>query len=117
MNLLLQWLVATLTVLLTAYFVPGFVIAGLGAALVASAVIGLANLLIRPFLLFITLPINILTLGLFTWVVNAATLRLAAFFTPGFFIGGWMPALIGAFLVSLFSTLIYAVVRPNAGRR
>jgi putative membrane protein len=109
MNLILQWLVATLTVLLTAYFVPGFKVSGLSGALVASVVIGLANLLIRPFLLFITLPINILTLGLFTWVVNAATLRLAAFFSPGFSINGWIPALVGAFLVSLFGTLLYAV--------
>lgn len=109
MNLIVQWLVATLTVLLTAYFVPGFKVSGLSGALIASIVIGLANLLIRPFLLFITLPINILTLGLFTWVVNAATLRLAAFFAPGFSIEGWIPALIGAFLVSLFSTILYAV--------
>ena len=109
MNPILQWLVATLTVLLTAYFVPGFKVSGLGGALIASVVIGLANLLIRPFLLFITLPINILTLGLFTWVVNAATLRLAAFFSPGFSIDGWIPALVGAFLVSLISTILYAI--------
>jgi putative membrane protein len=113
MGLLVQWLVATLTVLLTAYFVPGFRVSGLGGALVASIVIGLANLLVRPFLLFVTFPINLLTLGLFTWVVNAATLRLAAFFAPGFNIDGWIPALIGAFLVSLFSTVLYAILGPR----
>ena len=113
MNLIVHWLVATLTVLLTAYFVPGFKVSGLSGALWASVVIGLANLLIRPILLLITLPINILTLGLFTWVVNAATLRLAAFLSPGFAIDGWIPALIGAFLVSLFSTILYAVLTRN----
>jgi len=112
--MLLHWLVATLTVLLTAYFVPGFLVSGLGGGLIAAGVIGLVNLLMRPFLLFITLPINILTLGLFTWVVNAAVLRLAAFLAPGFHIEGWIPALIGAFLVSLFSAILNALIgRPR----
>jgi len=111
MSLIVHWIVATLTVLLTAYFVPGFRVSGLSGGLIAAAIIGLANLLIRPLLLLITLPINILTFGIFTWVVNAATLRLAAYISPGFYIEGWIPALVGAFLISLFSTILYAVLR------
>lgn len=113
--MLIQWLLASITVILTAYFVPGFIVSGFLGALIASLVIGLMNALVRPVLLFITFPINFLTLGLFTWIVNAATLRIAAAFTPGFAIQGWKAAIIGALVIALITTLIDVLLRqPRA---
>jgi putative membrane protein len=103
-ELLAQLFVAVLALLGTAYFLPGFRVAGPGAAAVAAVVIGVANVLIRPILLFLTLPLNILTLGLFTWVVNAIVLKICAALTPGFEIRGWGNALLGAVLISVLST-------------
>ena len=79
---LIHWFVSALALLLTAYLVRGFKVAGFGSALIAAVVIGLANVSIWPVLIFLTLPINILTLGFFTFVVNGIVLRLCAALLP-----------------------------------
>jgi len=107
MSAIASLIVAVLSLLGTAYFLPGFQVTGIGAATVAALVIGLANILVRPVLLLLTLPLNILTLGLFTWVVNAMVLKLCAALTPGFNIDGWGSALLGAILISVLSNGIY----------
>ncbi|MCB0412643.1 MAG: phage holin family protein, partial [Bdellovibrionales bacterium] len=86
--------------------VPKFEVLSFGSALIAVAVIGLFNALIRPILLFLTLPINLLTLGLFTFVVNAIVLRMAAGILKGFNIDGWMPAIFGAVVLALIQALL-----------
>lgn len=113
MGILLSWLVAVLSLLGTAYFLPGFRVAGPGAAIVAAVVIGFANLLVRPILLLLTLPLNILTLGLFTWVVNAMVLKICAALTPGFDINTWGSALLGAILISVLSNGLYWLLQQN----
>lgn len=102
---LFHWLVAALALIVTAMLVPGFIIRGFSGALIAAVIVGLVNILIWPVLFFLTLPINILTLGLFTFVVNAATLKIAAAITPRFEIEGWFSAIIGSIVLTLVNLL------------
>ena len=104
---LLHWAVSALALMLTAYFVRGFKIASFGSALIAAVVIGLANVLIWPVLIFLTLPLNILTLGLFTFVVNGAVLKLCAAVMPGFKIDSWFSAILGSIILSVSGTLLH----------
>lgn len=102
----LNWLISACALVLTAYLVPGFRVRNFGAAMIAALVIGLANVVIRPFLLFLTLPINILTLGLFTFVVNGAILKLCSAMLRDFEIEGWFAAIFGAFIFAVLQVLI-----------
>jgi putative membrane protein len=85
----------------TAYLVPGFTIAGWQALFVASVVWGLLTLILKPVLLILTLPITILTLGLFTFVINAILLMILSSIVPGFTVAGFGTALIAAVVLSL----------------
>jgi putative membrane protein len=107
MATLVHWVVSAASLLLTSKLVPGFKISSFGAALWAAVVIGVANVLIWPILIFLTLPINILTLGLFTFVVNGAVLKICAGLIKGFEIKGWMAAIIGAIVLSLVSVVLH----------
>ena len=103
---IITWLITALSLLITAYFIPGFHVRSIVAAIVAAAVIGLVNAIVRPVLSLLTLPITILTLGLFSFVVNALTLWFASAFSPGFEINGFIPALLGSLVLSLVSGLL-----------
>lgn len=104
--LIIHWLVSALALFITAKLVPGMRIKNFPSALVACAIIGFANITIRPILLFLTFPINILTLGLFTFVVNAIVLRLTAYLLRDFAISGWGSAILGAFVLALIGTVL-----------
>src|SRR5215831_18851164 len=110
MKLLLRWLVSALSLMIVAYFVPGLVVRGFVAALIAAAVIGLINATLGTIVKVVTIPITILTLGLFLIVVNALMLRVAAMFVPGFYVSGWWPALIGAILLTIVSSFLHWLV-------
>lgn len=114
LNFILTWLLATIALLITAYLVPGVVISSLTAAAVASIVIGLVNAIVKPILVILTLPLTILTLGLFLLVVNGISLSLAAYFTPGLQVTGFWPAVIGALVLSLVSSLIGKFAQAEA---
>ena len=101
------WLLTSVAFLITSYVVPGFNVSGIGTALWASAIVGLLNLLLRPILLFLTLPVNILTLGLFTFVVNAIVLKLAAGLISGFEITGWLSAIFGAVILAIVHAILF----------
>jgi len=103
---LLTWLLATVSLLITAYLVPGVIISSIPAAAVAAIVMGLINAFVRPIITLLTLPLTILTLGLFLLVVNGISLSLVGFFTPGVTVEGFWPAVIGAIVLSLVSSLI-----------
>jgi len=107
MNLLLIWLLSSLGLLITSKLVSGFEIKSFGHALITSAVVGLLNLVFRPILLFLTLPINILTLGLFTFVVNAIVLKMASGLLKGFNIKSWTTAIIGALVLALVNMFLF----------
>lgn len=109
-SFILHWLVSGLAVLLTAKLVPGFRINGFISACIAALVIGLANALLWPILIVLTLPINILTLGLFTFVVNGMVLKICAALLPGFEISTWMSAIFGAIVLALVAMMLHAVL-------
>lgn len=100
---IVQIIVVGLLLYVVAKLVPGMEIDGIGHALLAGLVLGIINALIRPLLVFLTLPITILTLGLFLLVINALLLKLAAALVPGFRVRGFGAAFLGALLLSVFS--------------
>jgi putative membrane protein len=111
LNFLITWLLATVSLMITAYLVPGVTINSFTSAAIAAIVIGLINATVKPLLTILTLPLTILTLGLFLLVVNAISLSLAAYFAPGLTVNGFWPAVIGAIVLSIVSSLIGNFVR------
>lgn len=103
MNLLIRFVLNALAVMATAYVVPGISVSNFWSALIAAIVIGLVNALVRPILLILTLPINILTLGLFTLVVNALMFWLASSIVKGFDVANFTAAFLGALVFWLVS--------------
>lgn len=91
----------------TAYLVPGVTIAGWSALLVVSIVWGILSILVRPILLLLTLPINILTLGLFTFVINALLILLTSKLVPGFVVSSFGVALIAAIVLALVNLVLH----------
>ncbi len=113
-SILASWLIAALSVMITAALLPGITVNGLSGALVAAAVIGLFNSLVRPFLALITLPITILSLGLFLFVVNAITFSMAAFFAGrAIEIDNFFWSLLGAAMLAVVSTVVNTLLKPK----
>ncbi|VCU68054.1 Membrane protein of unknown function [Pigmentiphaga humi] len=112
MTLLLIWLLNAVALLVVAYLLPGITVASFGSALVAALVLGLLNSLVKPVLVLLTLPITVVTLGLFLLVLNALLFWFAGSILKGFQVNGFWWAVIGAVLYSLISGLLSAIV-PN----
>ena len=106
MVLLLRWLLFALAIIFVAWLVPGIDVENFQSAMLVTVIIALINIFIRPLIVFITLPINILTLGLFSLVINALMFMLAGWITPGFEVEGFLSALLGSLLLSLFSLAV-----------
>jgi putative membrane protein len=109
MSVLVHWLVVAAALWVAAYLVPGVTFSSGGALLLAALVLGLVNALVRPVLLILTLPITILTLGLFYLVVNGLAFGLAAALVPGFSVASLWSAILGALVVSVVSWIIGAI--------
>lgn len=105
MNWLLRFLLSGLAVLLTAYLLPGVDVRHYGYALLVAALISLSNLIVKPILVILTIPITLLTLGLFLLVINALIILLVDSITPGFDIDGFWWALAFSLILSLFNSL------------
>ena len=116
MRLLLHWILSAIALWIVANFVPGISVSGPKAALIAALVIGLINATLGLLIKIITFPLTILTLGLFWFVVNALMLELAAQFVQGFAVRGFIPALIGAVLMSLVSSVLQWIFMPKRER-
>ena len=99
----LRWLTLTGAIIFAAYMIDGIHVSGFMSALGAAAILGILNAFFRPIALILTLPINILTLGLFTFVINAVMLKMASGVIGGFDVQGFWPAIFGALLISLVS--------------
>lgn len=110
LHILIHWFVSALALIVTAYLVRGFEVKDFPSALMAAAVIGLANIFIWPVLIFLTLPLNILTLGLFTFVVNGIVLKICASLIPGFAIQSWGAAIFGALILALVGSLLHWIL-------
>jgi putative membrane protein len=109
-TLLLHWLVSSLSLMVVAYLLPGIRLEGIGAALIAPIVIGLVNATVGFVLKILTLPLTVLTLGLFWLVINALMLQLAAYLMPGFFVAGFWWAFVGAILLSIVSMILRSLI-------
>ena len=111
-GILFKWILLTLSVLAASYAVKGIYVKDFWAALFAAAVLGILNTLVRPVLVILTIPITIITLGLFLLVINAAVLKLAAGFTRGFRIDGFMPAVWASIIISLVNWALHKLIWP-----
>lgn len=106
MKLIVRWLLLAAALLLVAQVSPGVSVNSFGAALVAALVLGLLNILVRPLLVLLTLPVTVLTLGLFLFVINALMFWAASGLLTGFHVEGFGSALIGSVIYSIASTII-----------
>ena len=110
MKLIIHLLVSTLAVLIAAYIIPGVVVAGFWNALVLAVVLGVLNTVLRPILIFLTLPLTILTLGLFTLVINTLLILLASYLVPGFIVTSFLQAFLFSIVLSLVGSFMFALV-------
>jgi len=109
-GILIRWFILTLAILLSAYIIDGIIVTGFFPALFAAAVLGILNAFFRPVLLILTLPVNIVTLGLFTFVINALLLKMASGVISGFDIHGFWAAVLGALVISVVSWFLNSFV-------
>lgn len=106
MNILINWCISALLILAVAYILPGVTVSGFFVALVVALVLGLINALVKPVLVLLTLPITVLTLGLFIFVINAILIMIAAAVVPGFEVDGFLWALVFSLILSVAQSLI-----------
>jgi len=111
LRLLLVWLINTVALIAVAYLMPSISVSSFGAALVAALVLGLINAVVRPVLVLLTLPVTILTLGLFIFVLNGLLFWMVASWLEGFHVAGFWSGVFGAILFSLVSWLLSALVQ------
>lgn len=107
MNIIINWLVSALAILVAAYILPGVQVSSFTTALVVAVVLGIINAFLKPILLILTLPINILTLGLFTFVINALIIILTSDLVPGFKVQGFWWALIFSIVLSIINSFLH----------
>ncbi|MGL5941343.1 MAG: phage holin family protein [Waterburya sp.] len=110
---LLTWLATAIALFITALIVPGVTIVSFSSAIIGAAVLGLVNAIVKPILILFTLPLTILTLGLFLLVVNAIALGLVGYLTPGLSITGFFPAIFGSIVLTIVSSLINQIFPAN----
>ncbi|MEM7163192.1 MAG: phage holin family protein [Bacteroidota bacterium] len=107
MKLLSKLLLSTLAVFVLAYLLPGIYLDGWKSALLAAIVLGILNHIVAPILKFLSIPITVITLGLFLLVINASMVMLTAHFVNGFAVNGWLWALIFALALSFLQSILY----------
>jgi putative membrane protein len=112
MKLIVRWILLAVALLFVAQIAPGVSVTSFGAALLAAGILGLLNTLVRPLLVLLTLPVTVLTLGLFLFVINALMFWMAAglLAVDGFHVAGFGSALIGSLLYSICGTIIDAAI-------
>jgi putative membrane protein len=108
--LIINWLVSAISLLIVAHIVPGFLVSGFLAALLAAVVVGLVNSTLGLFLKIITLPLTLVTLGIFWFVINALMLLVASWLVPGFDVQGFLAAFLGAIVLSLVNLVLKALI-------
>ncbi len=107
---LIRWLILTVSIIITSYLIDGIHVAGFFSAFFAAAILGILNAFFRPILFILTLPITILTLGLFTFVVNAVMLLMVSGLVPGFQVDGLWSAIWGSLFISIVSWLLTSFI-------
>ncbi|ABK16187.1 phage holin family protein [Syntrophobacter fumaroxidans] len=109
-GLVLRWLVVTFAIVCASYLIEGIRVSGFFSALFAAATLGVLNVFLRPLILILTLPINVLTFGLFTFVINALMLKMASSVIPGFHVEGFWAAVFGALVISVVGWVLSAFI-------
>jgi len=117
MRIILKWLLSAVALLAVAYLYKGVQVNSFGSALIAAAVIGLLNMVVRPVLVVLTLPVTIVTLGLFLFVINALLFWAASGLLAGFQVSGFVAALIGSLIYSLLGLIIEAALGGLLSKR
>ena len=117
MRIIIKWLLSAVALLAVAYLYSGVQVNSFGSALIAAAVIGLLNMVMRPVLVVLTLPVTIVTLGLFLFVINALLFWAASGLLGGFQVSGFVAALIGSLIYSLLGLVIEAALGGLLSKR
>ncbi|MFH1975195.1 MAG: phage holin family protein [Pseudomonadota bacterium] len=112
-NILFKWLILTSSIMITSYLIDGIRVADISSAFLAAAVLGILNVFLRPIAIILTLPVNILSLGLFTFAINALLLIITSQTISGFEVNGFWAAVIGSFVISIISWVINTLVRKK----
>ena len=107
---MIRWLILTCSIIITSYLIEGIVVKGFFSAFFAAAFLGILNAFFRPVLFILTLPITIVTLGLFTFVLNAIMLLMVSGLVSGFDVKGFGAAFVGSLLISIVSWLLTSFV-------
>mgnify|MGYP001099745605 CR=1 FL=1 len=113
MGLLIRWLILTAAITIASYLIGGIEVKGFFSAFFAAAILGVLNVFFKPILLILTLPINILTLGLFTFIINAVILKMASGVISGFQVHGFWSAIFGALVISLVNWLLTSFINEQ----
>jgi putative membrane protein len=106
LTILIKWCIVAVAMLAVSYLLKGVHVRSFGAAFIAAIILGLVNALIRPILMFLSAPINWLTLGLFTFVINGVLFKLVAELVDGLEVKDWISAIFGSVLISIVSTIM-----------
>jgi putative membrane protein len=109
MKILINLVLSAVAVFIASYLLPGVHVANFTAALIAALVLGIVNAVLKPILLILTLPINLMTLGLFTFVINAVIILFAANIVPGFSVDGFLWALILSVVLAIINSVLHAI--------
>lgn len=112
-GLLVRWLILTAAIVIASYLINGIEVSGFFSAFFAAAILGVLNAFFRPVLLILTLPINVLTLGLFTFIINAVLLKMASGVISGFQVHGFWSAVFGALVISIVNWLLTSFINEQ----
>lgn len=114
--IIIRWLIITMAILLSSMLIPGIRVDSLSTVFIAAGLLGIINIFIKPVLIILTLPLNIITLGLFSFFINAFLLKLVTYFVSGFQVDGFLAALLGAVVISFVNWLANRfIVRKKIG--
>jgi putative membrane protein len=112
-GIIIRWLILTVAIMLASYLLDGIHVTGFISALLAAAILGILNAFFRPVLIILTLPINILSLGLFTFIINAVLLLMVSGVISGFTVRGFWSAVFGSLLISIVSGLLNSFINDK----
>jgi len=113
MGILIRWLILTAAILIASYLLDGIHVSGFFSAFFAAAILGILNAFLRPILFILTFPLTVMTLGLFTFVINAILLIMASSVISGFEVRGFWAAVFGSLLISLVSWLLTSFINER----
>ncbi len=113
MNTILKILLSAVAVMVLAYILPGVAVSGYIGAIIVAVVIALLRFIVKPILVILTIPITLLTLGLFLFVINACIILLADYFVDGFAVDGFLYALLFSVLLSIFQSILFSFLKDD----